>query len=144
MASGEESERVVRRFYEVLGEGGTAPELMAKLEPILAPDAEWVNPDDAIERGTRVGAEGWRTALENTQSGLGSSVVYRIEELIVLAEDRVFARGHLRTKGTSSGVEVEGRMLGMDWTIQNGQVRRMEWSFEVDELLARARTEAST
>jgi ketosteroid isomerase-like protein len=144
MPSGEESERIVRRFYELLGEGGSVPELMEKLEPLLAPDAEWVNPDDAIERGTRVGVEGWRTALENTQSGLGSSVIYRMEEVIVLADDRVFARGHLRTKGTSSGVEVEGRMLGMDWTIQDGHVSRMEWSFEVDELLARARTEAST
>jgi hypothetical protein len=144
MPSGEESERIVRRVYEALGEGVPVPQLMKNLEPLLAPDAEWVNPDDAIERGTRVGIEGWTTALENTQGGLGSNVIFRIEELIVLAEDRVFASGHLQTKGTSSGVEVEGRTVGMDWTIEDGHVRRLEWSFEVDELLARARTEAST
>jgi ketosteroid isomerase-like protein len=143
MPDGEKSERIVRRMYEVMGEGGSPSELMEKMNSLLAPDAEWVNPDHAIERGTRVGLEGWTTALENTQSGLGSSVRFRIEEIIVLADDRVFARGNLQTKGTSSGVEVEGRTLGMDWTIREGKVRRMEWSFNVDELLERARSEAT-
>jgi ketosteroid isomerase-like protein len=141
--SKEESERVVRQFYDVLGEGGSAPELMEKLGPLLAPDAEWVNPDHAIERGTRVGLEGWTTALENTQGGLGSDVAFRIEELIVLADDRVFVRGNLQIKGTSSGVELEGRPMGNAWTIQDGRVLRLEWSFEADELLERARREAS-
>jgi ketosteroid isomerase-like protein len=144
MSTGEESERIVRRVYEVMGGGGSVQELIEKLEPLLTPDAEWVNPDDAIERGTRVGVEGWTTALENTRGGLGSSVDFRIEEVIDLAEDRVFVRGHLRTKGTSSGVEVEGRLLGTYWTLRDGRISRMEWSFDVDELLARARTEAST
>jgi ketosteroid isomerase-like protein len=144
MSTGEESERIVRRVYEVMGGGGSVQELIEKLEPLLTPDAEWVNPDDAIERGTRVGVEGWTTALENTRGGLGSSVDFRIEEVIDLAEDRVFVRGHLRTKGTSSGVEVEGRLLGTYWTLRDGRISRMEWSFDVHELLARARTEAST
>ena len=144
MSTGEESERIVRRVYDVMGGGGSVPELIEKLEPLLTPDAEWVNPDDAIERGTRVGVEGWTTALENTRGGLGSSVNFRIEEVIELAEDRVFVRGHMRTKGTSSGVEVEGPLLGTYWTLRDGRISRMEWSFDVDELLARARTEATT
>ena len=143
MPSGEESEQVVRRVYAALNEGGSVPELMSRLEPLLTPDAEWVNPDHAIERGTRVGAEGWSTALENTQGGLGADVTLRLDELVVVCPDRIFVRGHLGSKGTSSGVEI-GQAVGTDWTIEDGRVRRMEWSFEVDELLARARTEAST
>ena len=137
----DDSEQVVRRLYAVLSEGGSVPELMRKLEPLLTPDAEWVNPDHAIERGTRVGAEGWSTALENTQGGLGADVTFRLEELIVVGPDRIFVRGHLGSKGTSSGVEIR-QAIGNDWTIEDGRVRRMEWSFEVDELLARARAEA--
>ena len=143
MPHGEESEQVVRRVYVALNEGGSVPELMSRLEPLLTPDAEWVNPDHAIERGTRVGAEGWSTALENTQGGLGADVTLRLDELIVVGPDRIFVQGHLGSKGTSSGVEI-GQAVGTDWTIEDGRVRRMEWSFDVDELLARARTEAST
>lgn len=143
MPTGEESEQVVRRVYAALNEGGSVPELMEKLEPLMTPDAEWVNPEHAIERGTRVGAEGWSTALENTQGGLGRDVTFRLEELIVVGPDRIFVRGHLGSRGTSSGVEI-GQAIGNDWTIEDGRVRRMEWSFEVDELLARARAEAGT
>jgi ketosteroid isomerase-like protein len=143
VTTGDESERVVRRVYEVLQRGGSVPELMEELEPLLAPDAEWVNPEHAIERGTRVGPDGWRTALENTQGGLGANVVFHLDDLQVLGEGRVFARGQMRTRGTSSGVEVEGPKLAMYWTLRDGRVSRMEWSFEVEELLARARTEAS-
>ena len=142
MPSAEESEQVVRQFFAALREGGSAPELMGKLEPLLTPDAEWVNPETAIERGTRVGPEGWKTALANTQDGLGEDVAFEIGELTVLGDDRVFVRGILRTRGTSSGVEVEGRPIAMDWTVRDGRVSRMEWSFEVDELLARAQAEA--
>ena len=53
-----------------------------------------------------------------------------------MGPDRIFVRGHLGSKGTSSGVEI-GQAVGTDWTIEDGRVRRMEWSFEVDELLAR-------
>jgi ketosteroid isomerase-like protein len=143
MPSREESEQIVRRVFAALNEGGLVPELMERLEPLLAPDAEWVNPDHAIERGTRVGVGGWTTALENTQGGLGADVSFRLEELIVLGPDRVFVRGHLGSRGTSSGVEVD-QVVGTDWTVRDGRVRRLEWSFEVDELLARARTEAGT
>jgi ketosteroid isomerase-like protein len=143
MPSREESEQIVRRLFAALNEGGSVPELMERLEPLLAPDAEWVNPDHAIERGTRVGVWGWTTALENTQGGLGADVSFRLEELIVLGPDRVFVRGHLGSRGTSSGVEV-GQVVGTDWTVRDGRVRRLEWSFEVDELLARVRTEAGT
>lgn len=142
MSSGEESERIVRRVFAALNEGGSVPELMSRMEPLLTPDAEWVNPDHAIERGTRVGAEGWSTALENTQGGLGANVSFRLEELTVLGPNRIFVRGHLGSKGTSSGVEV-GQIVGTDWTIQDGRVRRFEWSFDVEELLARAQRESS-
>jgi ketosteroid isomerase-like protein len=143
MPPGDDSEQVVRGVFAVLNGGGSVPELMSELEPLLSPDAEWVNPHNAIERGTRVGSEGWSTALENTQGGLGADVTFRLEELIVVGPSRIFVRGHLGSKGTSSGVEV-GQAVGTDWTVEEARVRRMEWSFDVDELLARARSEAST
>jgi hypothetical protein len=40
MSTGEESERIVRRVYEVMGGGGSVQELIEKLEPLLTPDAE--------------------------------------------------------------------------------------------------------
>jgi hypothetical protein len=51
----QENVEIVRRCYRVLNAGGTIDELMDRLRPLLDPHVEWVNPPDAIERGTRAG-----------------------------------------------------------------------------------------
>ncbi len=42
-------ERIVRRMYEAFNQPGTLEETLARVEPLLHPDAEYVNPPDAVE-----------------------------------------------------------------------------------------------
>ncbi len=57
-----------------------------------------------------------RTAMENS-SWIRRMFEEGTELKAKLGPDRVFVRGHLGSKGTSSGVEV-GQVVGTDWTIR--------------------------
>jgi ketosteroid isomerase-like protein len=131
-----EAERVVRNAYDLFNRGASVDEVMPELEHLLDPEAEWVNPPDAIERGTRRGLDGWRTALENVLAGAGADARFAIEELLERG-DQVFVRGFLRPRGTSSGVEVDGPMTGVIWTVRDGRICRVEWFYDLDEALAK-------
>ena len=132
----QESLEIVRRAYEVLNTGGTIDYLMAGLAPLLDPQAEWVNPPDALERGTRAGLDGWRIALGNIRAGLGESVKLDVHELVDDG-DAVFAAGEVQTRGTSSGVEAAGPTWAAIWTVSDGRIRRYEWSWDTAGTRAR-------
>jgi ketosteroid isomerase-like protein len=121
-----EAETVVRRFYEAFASGWPIEEVVAELEPALHPDAEYVNPSDAVEPGTRRGIAGFRGAVESIAEGLGREAKFTVDELHERG-DRVFVILSIRTGGTVSGVEVAGPTIGAVWTVQDGLVRRLEW-----------------
>jgi len=130
-----EGERVVRLMYELFNGRGSVEEIMAYLEPLLHPEAEYVNPPDAVEPGTRRGIEGWRAALASTRQGLGPAATATLDDLRVHGE-LVFVRSSLHTGGTASGVEVGGPVIGGVWTVRDGLVRRFEWRWDPEDALA--------
>ena len=127
---------IVRRAYEVLNAGGTIDDLMDGLRPLLDPQVEWVNPPDALERGTRIGLDGWRVALANIRAGLGENVKLEVQGLVENG-DAVLATGKAHVSGTSSGVEAVGPTWAAIWMVTGGRIRRYEWSLDPDAMRAR-------
>jgi ketosteroid isomerase-like protein len=132
-SSGEE---IVRRIIEVINTSESVDEAMTELEPLTDPEVEWVNPEDALERGTRRGIAGMRIVLENFIAGAGGGATTDLEELQERA-DRVFIVGRLHARGESSGAEALGPPVGMIYSIRDGLVLRIEWHYDVDNARAR-------
>ena len=135
------NEKIVRRVVEVLNTCESVEEVIASgVEQSWDPEIEFVNPEDAVERGTRKGAAGMRTVLENFRAGLGAGATVELEDLQERG-DRVFVLFRIRTRGGASGIEVLGRPLGMLFTIRAERILRIEWHNDVDT--ARASFEQS-
>jgi ketosteroid isomerase-like protein len=110
------------------------PEIRTLGRELLADDAEWVNPDDAVERGTRRGADAFLQAVASVFEGWEESV-FDIERVIESGDD-VLALGDLRTR-TRHGLEVT-EPHGEIWTFRDGKVARMRWFRTHAETLAAA------
>jgi hypothetical protein len=71
------NEEVVRRSFEVLNRSESVDAVMAELEDLMHTELEWVNPEDAIEGGTRKGLTGMRTpsrtSIREREAGRGGS-----------------------------------------------------------------------
>jgi ketosteroid isomerase-like protein len=132
---GGQAEQIVRRHAEIINSSESVDEVMAAMEPLLDPDIEFVNPKDAIERGTRKGLAGMRTATESFIAGAGTGVTVELMELDD-RDDRVFIIGRLHARGESSGAEALGPPVGMIYTIRDGLILRIEWHYDVDEARA--------
>jgi ketosteroid isomerase-like protein len=115
----ESNVEVVRRFYDCW----SRDELPGPVE-LLDPELEYVNPPEAVEPGTRRGVPAFRDAVEKL---LQSWEFWRaeIEELRTLG-DQVAVVVHYRTRGRSSGMDVEGRESAL-WTLRDGKVVRYQW-----------------
>jgi ketosteroid isomerase-like protein len=125
------SEKNVERFLRVRSELSERRTLDREL---LADDAEWVNPDDAVETGSRRGADSFLQAIASVFEGWEESV-FEIERVIESGDD-VIALGKLRTRGRA-GIEASGPH-GEIWTFGNGKVIRMRWFQTHAETLAAA------
>jgi ketosteroid isomerase-like protein len=130
----------VRRFYEALDQGTSVREVASRINPLLHPEAEYVNPPDALEPGTHQGPAGWSDVLESVLEGLGETATFKVRELVEEG-DRVFVTIALRTGGTASGVQVAGPTIGAVWTLEDGLLRRFEWFWDPAD--ARARFDGS-
>jgi ketosteroid isomerase-like protein len=130
--SGEET---ARRAFEVINRSESVDAAMAGFEKLVDPEIEYVNPEDAIEGGTRKGLAGMRTALENFYEGAGSGATWELDEVQERGE-RVFIRARLHVKGASSGAEAVGPPIGAVFTIRDGRVIRMGWLFDPHEAFA--------
>jgi ketosteroid isomerase-like protein len=131
-----EGEAIVRRSWDAINRSSSADEVMAEIGEFLHPDCEWVNPADALERGTRRGHDGVRLAFENYFAGAGPDAAFEIEELIERG-DKVFVRGRLHGLGVSRGAEVLGPGIGAIITLRDSLIYRMEWYWDKDEALAK-------
>ena len=101
---------------------------------LLADDAEWINPDDAVEPGTRRGADAFLEAIASVFEGWEESH-FDIERVHEQGAD-VVALGQLRTRGRT-GLEATGEH-GEIWTFAEGRVARMRWFQTYEETLAAA------
>jgi ketosteroid isomerase-like protein len=102
---------------------------------LLTEDAEWVNPDDAVEPGTRRGADSFLEAVKSVFEGWGESI-FEIERAIERGDD-VIALGQLRTRGRATGLEASSPH-GEIWTFEADRVARMRWFNTHAETLAAA------
>ena len=91
---------------------------------LLARDAEWVNPPEAVEPGTRQGADSFNRAIANVFAAW-DDVVFETDRLIDNGND-VVALGRLRGHIHGPGMEVESPH-GQIWSFRDGLVTRMEW-----------------
>jgi ketosteroid isomerase-like protein len=109
---------LLERVFELLFRGRPlGPEL-------LAADAEWVNPHDAVEPGTRHGAAAFNAAIANVFSAWDD--VRFDTERVIDHGDRVVALGVLHGRVHASGMEVQSPH-GQIWTFHDGRVIRMQW-----------------
>lgn len=98
-------------------------DLMVFLE-VLRPDAEFVNPPDAIDSGTRTGYQGF-TAVNQAMSETFRSSLHEVLELQTFGP-HVLASVLFKAEGTGSGVNVEQPEFHV-WTFKDGRVSRFAW-----------------
>jgi ketosteroid isomerase-like protein len=87
------------------------------------PDAEWVNPDYAVETGTRRGREEVRLALEQVADFFGE---VELEEMVRAPHGRVLIIATVRSLGAASSVGMEARTAAL-FTLRDGLIVRYEW-----------------
>ena len=122
---------LVRAFYAAWN----GPDRDEATPRFLADDFEYVNPDYAVEPGTRRGHDGWRTVLDNLE-GAFDQYEHRPGEMVDLG-DRVlcFATFIARTGTSQLALERDETQL---WTLRDGKIARIEWFHDRDEARAAA------
>ena len=93
------------------------------------PDAEWVNPDYAIEPGTRRGREEIRRAIERIFEFFETVEVESIERT---PDGRILAITRVRSRGMGGGPGIEA-LTGTLYTIRDGLLVRYEWFQSAEE-----------
>ena len=89
----------------------------------LTDDVEWVDPHDAVERGSHHGPAGFNEAIRSIFEGWDDS---RFEPERVFGQgDDVIALGQLRTRARA-GLELT-RPHGQIWTFRDGRLARLRW-----------------
>jgi len=123
----QDSVRTVERLYEAWGRGESPGP-----PGLLDPDIEYVNPDGAIEPGTRRGLEAFGAAIDKLLEGWSR---WDMEpERYVGVEDHVAVVVRYRATARASGVEVEGRESAL-LIVRNGKIVRYEWFHGSDDAL---------
>ena len=91
---------------------------------LLAEDVEWVNPREAVEPGTRRGADEFNRAVANVFS-VWDDVHFETDRVVDNGDD-VLALGRLRGHIHGPGMAVESPH-GQLWSFSHGRAIRMEW-----------------
>jgi ketosteroid isomerase-like protein len=112
-----ENTELVRQWYESYNRG-------EDIADFVAPDVEYVNPEYAIETGTRRGLDGWRQAFRRVRESFGA-VEFEVERLVE-SGDRVAALGRFNVTGRGSGVANSVPQSHL-WTIRDGKIVRFQW-----------------
>jgi ketosteroid isomerase-like protein len=122
----QENVEVVRELFDAVARG----DIDAALR-LARPDGEWVNPDYAMESGTRRGLSGLRTALTAFLDSF-ADLSFNISEMVDL-QDRVLVAGTFSGVGRGSEAAFGPQTFGSVVTLVNGKVQRYEWFLSVDE-----------
>ena len=124
--SGEKLE-LLQRFYEAWNSEETRVE---DVLPLLHPEFELVNPDYAVESGTRRGHEGWIASVKTSEDAFSE---YRHDPYeFIEAGDRILALTRFKARTRVSGVpyEVDDQHL---WSFREGKVSRVAWFHNLEE-----------
>lgn len=126
----EQNVEIVRRIYSAWESGGDPRD-----SGLLAEDIEWMNPDEAVDPGTRRGVAAFGAAAAAVSDAFDDA---RIQfERFIDAGDEVVVVGTLHGTGRGSGIEVERRQ-GYVWTIRDGLAVRFRWFNDPAKALAAA------
>ena len=117
--------RLVRRMYEAWD----ATDLVTMFS-LLDPAVEWVNPEYAVEPGTRHGHEGFVTVMRNLDSSF-DSYGHVLGEVVELG-DRLLWHTVFHARGRDSGVEVDIPEQHL-WKLRDGKIVELRWFHDVAE-----------
>jgi ketosteroid isomerase-like protein len=110
----------IRRVYEVWD----SPEGLAGSLAMFDSDFKYVNPEGAIEPGTRHGHDGMLEVVRSLRAAF-SEYSHDVHELIETG-DKVVALTTFRARGRDSGATVEVPEQHI-WTLRDGAVVSFEW-----------------
>ena len=116
---------LVRKIYEAWGRGNSARDF-------IAPDVEYVNPNYAVEPGTRLGRKSF-AVVGDTYTDFDMQA----ERFIDAGGEDVVVLAHYRGSGRGSGVPVEGEQ-GHIWAVRGGLATRFRWFQSHQEALEAA------
>jgi ketosteroid isomerase-like protein len=119
-AMSNENAELARALYDTWN-GPNGPE---EAKRFLSDDFEFVNPDNAVEPGTRRGHAGWTEAMNSLDAAF-HEYEHEIAEVKDLG-DRVlcFTTFVAKTSADSVAFRQDEQQL---WTFQNGKIMRLEW-----------------
>ena len=123
--------QVLRRMYEAWD----AMDLDTVFD-LLDPEAAWVNPDYAVEPGTRRGHEGFAIALRNL-AGSFDSYSHVLGEVVDFG-DRLLWHTIFKARGGGSGAEVDIPEQHL-WTLRDGKIVELRWFHDPAEAEQAAR-----
>jgi ketosteroid isomerase-like protein len=115
------------RTIEQLMEGFRAME-RGDVEAIVAlahPDVEFVNPDTALEPGTRHGLDGLRGGMAAFLEAF-SDLRFEYDRIVEI-EDCVVVTGTFKARGRGSGMELPDAPFAVVVTQRDGKLVRYEW-----------------
>lgn len=115
---------VVRRLYEAFNCRDTEA-----TRELMDPAIEWVNPDDAVEPGTRSGFDEYQDALSMVRDVFEHAEI-AVDELAE-SDDLVAARIRMRVHLEASGMDTEVGQSHL-WTFRGGRATRFAWFTDVD------------
>ena len=116
----------VRKLFDAIGRGDIEGALR-----FVRPDGEWVNPDYAMEPGTRSGLDGVRIALTALRDSF-DELRFDLSEVADLG-DRVLVLGTFSGVGRASDAAFGPQIFGAVLTLADGQVQRYEWFLDQEE-----------
>jgi uncharacterized protein len=115
----EENGALARRLYDAFNRVDTP-----STRELMHPEIEWVNPEDAVEPGTRRGFDEYQGALRSVREVFRDA---KIEvERLVEAGDRVAARVRMSVHLHASDMDTVVRQSHL-WTFRDGKAVRFEW-----------------
>ena len=129
-----ENMHVIRRLYAAWD----AMDLDTVFE-LLDPEVEWVNPDYAVEPGTRRGHDGFATVLSNLAASF-DAYGHLLGDAIDFG-DLVLWHTIFRARGRDSGAQVDVPEQHL-WKLRAGKIVQLRWFHDAAEA-ERAALEAS-
>ena len=97
---------------------------------LLDPEVKWINPDYAVEPGTRVGHEGFATVLRNLDATF-DSYSHVIGEVVEIGE-RLLWHTIFHARGRDSGAQVDVPEQHL-WTVRDGRIAELRWFHDAAE-----------
>src|SRR5215210_493967 len=103
---------------------------------LLDPEVAWINPDYAVEPGTRRGHDGFATAMGNLAASF-DEYSHLLGEVVENGE-RILWHTIFRARGRDSGAQVDIPEQHL-WTLRDGRIVQLRWFHDTDEAAQAAR-----